>query len=791
MAYCTVLYFLICLNAGHYIRTTTIIDLQKFKIPLIRPMANVLRSYSTVGLMLVALSCSDIATAQVQRNYLNPSFESPALTATNAANGCFRQLNEALVPGWTTTHPTANPSGNCTSPIGTNGPLIELWRTNFNGVPARSGTNFAEVNAAASSRLYQEVCLVNGDQVTWGLSHRGRGSTTVRDVMDYNIGASVAIARLGTTSNGAFDTPIVSQGTVNTPVSGGNGWVDYGGTFTYSGASGITSMGFESISTGSGSNTVGNFLDNIQIQLTPFVEFVQPSTSTPESSSSNLPTLRVSGTVTTAFTVTVQIVGGTATLGTDYTTPGNSATLTVTILTGQYDGSSASSLFALPITVVNDTTVESNETIQFSINAPTGSPVPFLLSSISTCGGPAQTTTVYTIIDDDAELSFSKSAAAPVAVSGQPTQFDVVYTLTVNNPTLVDTNYTLVDTPGFDPDVSVVSSSFSLNGGTSTTLSGSGPWTLQASSRLLAAGATDTFVVTVRININRGGSVASDACAAPSVSGSGLHNTATATLQATGNPTFEANACRNTPTPVWVTLQKSLTGRAVSTDQVQVRIRSAGITVSTATTSGSTLPATASTGLVVVSAGNTLQFEESVKTNGTGTDQLPSSYLPQIVCSNASTGSTTSLPTGSGTAATTKQEWPAFATSAGDDINCLITNALRRADLRVTKTNTPGINGELDQTADTVVSGTTTIYSIVVSNSGPDAANGSVLTDPVSAGLTCTTASCTATGGAACPVTTGAALVAELQTTGTTVPTLPSGGSVTILLTCTVTATGI
>ena len=123
--------------------------------------------------------------------------------------------------------------------------------------------------------------------------------------------------------------------------------------FTYAGATGTTSMGFESISAGSGSNTIGNFLDNIQIELRPFVEFVQPASATPESASSNLPTLRVNGTAFSAFTVTVQIIGGTATLGTDYTTPGNSPTLTITIPVGQYDGASAASLFALPIAVAS------------------------------------------------------------------------------------------------------------------------------------------------------------------------------------------------------------------------------------------------------------------------------------------------------------------------------------------------------------------------------------------------------------------------------------------------------
>lgn len=126
------------------------------------------------------------------------------------------------------------------------------------------------------------------------------------------------------------------------------------------------------------------------------------------------------------------------------------------------------------------------------------------------------------------------------------------------------------------------------------------------------------------------------------------------------------------------------------------------------------------------------------------------------------------------------------AAAAGTTINCSITNARRSADLRLTKTNTPGVNGEVDQAADTVVSGATTQYTIVVLNNGPDAANGAVITDPAPTNAACSTASCSASAGATCPAATGAALVAALQGAGAAVPTLPAGGQVTIVLTCTV-----
>lgn len=746
-----------------------------------------IRGWRLVANALAALLLTGTAQAQVQRGFVNLGFEQPALQTP----GCRVYIAASQVPGWNTTHP-ATPTenvGGCVVPPGfaQTAPILELWRTPRNNssggtVDARSGTQIAELNAVVASRIFQNVCLINGERVDWRFSHRGRGSATARDLMVMKVGASSSIVQVGTTNTGAFDTPVVSQGTANAPVNapGNPTWVDYSGTFTYAGASGSTNIGFEALN----GTTSGNLLDDIQIAVAPFVEFTQPSSSSPEATGGNLPTLRVNGNVSTPFTVTVQITGGTATLGSDYTTPGNSTTLSVNVPAGNYDGASASSLFVLPVTIVNDAIAESNETILFSIVAPPPVNPPFLLASSATCGGAVQTTWTYTILDDDAGITLSKSAAAPTAVAGQPTQFDIAYTLVVANPsTSVPASYSLVDTPGLDPDVTVVSAGYSRNGGAATALAGSGPWTLQPQWRVLAAGATDTYALTVRVNINRGGSTGNDACASPSTAGSGLHNAAQATVQVNGgaNPVFTDAACRNTPTPVWVMLDKRLLGRVAATDQAQVRIFSGGILAASATTSGGALPATASTGVVVVPAGNTLQFEESIKTNGTGADRPLSGYQPQIACSNSGTA-TPNLPSGAGSDSGTAQQWPEFSPAAGADIACTITNATTSADLAITKSNN----------ATSVTSGSQTTYDIVVRNDGSSAANGAVLRDPAPIGLNnCVLGApaCTAAGGATCPAVgsgAGQLSVANLQGAGVVIPTLPNGGSVTVRLTCTV-----
>lgn len=97
------------------------------------------------------------------------------------------------------------------------------------------------------------------------------------------------------------------------------------------------------------------------------------------------------------------------------------------------------------------------------------------------------------------------------------------------------------------------------------------------------------------------------------------------------------------------------------------------------------------------------------------------------------------------------------------------------ANLTVAKTN--GVT--------TLASGSTTAYTLTFSNLGPSDADGAVVQDTASAGLSCTAVSCSATGGASCGSVTVGALAG-----GHPLPLFPSGSTVTMLLTCSVTATG-
>lgn len=152
----------------------------------------------------------------------NGSFEAPVIP-----NASYRQVKDATVPGWSTTATDQ---------------LIELWSSGFNGVQAAAGRQFAELNATQSSALYQDLPTNPGQTLTWSLAHRARQGTDTMRVLIGTPGHMVQVAVLSDTTAA---------------------WGRHTGTYTVPAGQTSTRFAFESVSTGSGNQTIGNFLDDI------------------------------------------------------------------------------------------------------------------------------------------------------------------------------------------------------------------------------------------------------------------------------------------------------------------------------------------------------------------------------------------------------------------------------------------------------------------------------------------------------------------------------------------------
>ncbi len=110
-----------------------------------------------------------------------------------------------------------------------------------------------------------------------------------------------------------------------------------------------------------------------------------------------------------------------------------------------------------------------------------------------------------------------------------------------------------------------------------------------------------------------------------------------------------------------------------------------------------------------------------------------------------------------------------------------IDSIIGSANVSITKTNL----------VTTLVSGTTTSYTVTVSNIGPSTVNNAVFRDPSIAGLSCTSVTCTAViGAAACPSAAATTVPLMQGIVGIVIPSMVPPSSVSFSVACNVTATG-
>ena len=194
---------------------------------------------------------------------VNGGFESPVLAAKT-----FKQINEANVPGWSTT---------------ASDHLIELWSDGFNKVESPAGSQFAELNATQDSELFQVVPTVPGQELTWTLYHRARAAAAIGDTVSVRTGAAGADPDSVTEFTDALS----------------DGWVLHTGVYVVPKGQTETRFGFASGRTASGNKSIGNFLDNINFTATECLSAqatAQPAS--PSSSASATPSPSVSATAT-------------------------------------------------------------------------------------------------------------------------------------------------------------------------------------------------------------------------------------------------------------------------------------------------------------------------------------------------------------------------------------------------------------------------------------------------------------------------------------------------------------
>ncbi|WP_367714455.1 hypothetical protein AB2N04_10475 [Nitratireductor sp. GISD-1A_MAKvit] len=223
------------------------------------------------------------------------------------------------------------------------------------------------------------------------------------------------------------------------------------------------------MSTASGSTGDGNFLDQIQLTISPLVEFLQQTTSHAESgTTSNLPRIRLSGNLRAPISVMVSVVGGTAVLNDDFTTPSGTPEFTVNIPAGTYSGQ----LFNLGVTVIEDAEQEEDETIEFEILPGAN----YRLSSTRTCGADPFQRSTHTILEESVEIT-KTGTHIDANGNGLPDAGETLsYDFVVSNTGSVDLSQ--ISVADLSPQVMVTGGPISLAAGASNDTAFKGTYTL-------------------------------------------------------------------------------------------------------------------------------------------------------------------------------------------------------------------------------------------------------------------------------------------------------------------------
>lgn len=185
----------------------------------------------------------------------------------------------------------------------------------------------------------------------------------------------------------------------------------------------------------------------------------------------------------------------------------------------------------------------------------------------------------------------------------------------------------------------------------------------------------------------------------------------------------------------------------------------------------------------VVNAGSSTMVSTSCGTTPTGTGNINNTvslslnasvrYNVTVTLSNTFSGTLTNLGRATITSVATDPD-------PSNNTQTVTTTVTPAGNLSVTKTNA----------VTSLNAGQTTSYTITVTNSGPGNATNSVVTDPATTGLNCTSVSCSVGSGAAvCPVAPSLS-VANLQGSGVPIASFPAGSSLNFQVQCTVSATG-
>ncbi|RZU35410.1 hypothetical protein EV700_3363, partial [Fluviicoccus keumensis] len=733
-------------------------------------------------ILLAGLQLAGTALAGGVRVIQNPSFElhSDASTVTFPPPGgligggttwaywldssCSGGTANQCIGGWKTTDSNSGASAVAR--------YIEVaLASTYGAFGAQNNRIVAELNASMQSRLYQPICLQAGETVTMNYYFSPRSGVGNQQV---------AAGLWAINDPGPIGNAISAQ---NSTISSTVGFTPQTAVFTAPGA-GLYQIGLEAVLPATGSN--GNLIDDISVILKPLIDLnTQATFSMPEGNVGPSMQLRVNGTVQTPTLVAIRQISGSATPDLDYTlgTPiglvGTTPTIShtsgsnlwlVTIPPGEYDAGqgmfgNAKYGVVIPIESNYDVLREGTEPLTFELQPPSTDGSDTIVKWDRTnpiCEGASVNQVSYDIVEVKPKLRVHKNLIARVNSADQFT-------------TLIKDDAGNI--------VSSVSASATSGGGVTTSGATTGlfsaagsyegafgtPYKTYTITEVMAPGSVNTLAAyTTRIDCANARVVGSGV---PTVLPSGVGQTFTITIKDSDDVSCTLT---NAPLPKITTFTKALgSTRAAPNDQFTLQILNGASVVNPTTTStsaGSGNTITAGTGTItslILQPYVTYTLREVGAGSPTADLSLYNSF---ISCTNAYTGSTTVLPSGTG---------QSFSLTLGgnDDINCTLNNIAHQPRVTLDKALTgSGRLNATDQFTVQMKQGATVVASGTTSGAGSTVTAGTGTTGPnfLSAGLSYTLTEVMAAGSSSALTAYNTRIACTNQNAASTT-VLPSG----------------
>jgi hypothetical protein len=377
------------------------------------------------------------------RTILNGSFEQPVVTSWTGSSSTTGSANANVAGGnipesynspglpvvWRSTEQGTNSGGQYDYKN-----AVEVWRGKPNNQiknATAEGVQYAELNGSDNAALYQDLCVLPSESVTWSLKHAARIKSSSNPI---NI-MRVSITDPSDWGNSKTPPATKPYESGDLSVSYDDAWKPHQDTWTSNNTS-IKPLrfAFQAIQGSDGNNTYGNFIDNVNLNLSPIIDFLPTNggnvniASTTEGNTTTyyFLSLRINGIMKTAGTVKIKLTGLNARrsfrLG-DFvgkgsggaSAPGLTATqsstrnngeITLTIPAGTYDPNVVSNYIHIPIDF-SDTESQTNDNLTFTLSNPTGGgqtvapAVADLQIASTSCLGTSRTTVTTLLQDDD------------------------------------------------------------------------------------------------------------------------------------------------------------------------------------------------------------------------------------------------------------------------------------------------------------------------------------------------------------------------------------------------------